>query len=276
MEQMFENTVFGYAVSLFLVVCSHYIANNRLGLGLAQQAIEDDNLAFYVRRLGLYVGIFIGALAATQNFSAGAHDVNSQLFLDFALNVVLLFLFMFTALKSADKFILSKSNNDDAVINGNSAVGIVEAAILGGTGLIAYGSLLGEGHIWTSVVFFLGGQTLFIGATALYEKFSGSKVKQKISDGDVGSALRLGSLIVAVALFVSGGIAGDFTSLLEDFGYLMIYFSVLMAGFLLHVVVLERLTIVPMLMFQDGVGASLVISSLRVSVACLLVTYVSI
>lgn len=275
MLEMYENILWFGALSIFMVVVGHYIANFRLGTATAQQMIETGNTAFGIRRAGLSAGMFVGALALSQNIAAKEvvawGDIGQLLG-----GMALLTVFMFTALSTVDRVILHHKNNDLEIINGNTAVAFVEACILFGTGWIAYGSLLGEGSLLTSIGFFIVGQLVFIITAFLAELAATDDIKLQVSEGNLSIALWLGTVVMVIGMFVSSGIEGDFTSWSKDLAYFGTYFAGIVSLYVIYLLVFDKLIISGLFHYQDTLSVQMIKTALRLAVAVMLIMNFSI
>jgi uncharacterized membrane protein YjfL (UPF0719 family) len=229
MEIMLINVVMFVLISAVTSVSVHAIASWRFKRSLMKTGVllsdEEHQPALALRRAGLYAGALIGAAAIAKNASdwylSGALDLGH--IGELLASMALLLGFMFTALKAADWLLLSNVNNDRAIANNNLAVGIAEGGILLATGLVAYGSLLGEGHLLSSVVFFVVGQAVFIVVAYAMEYVihPSHSAKSDLENGCVRSAALVVSMFLAVGLFVQNGIAGDFYGYARDIPYFL-------------------------------------------------------
>lgn len=245
-------------IGSLMVLIGHHIANFRFARrhsALLKEGYIWDVPAFIARRAGLYLAFFIGSCAITENLIAAyvktgelSSMVSPSLLTESILGLLSLVVFIFTALRSVDWVILNRINNDNAVISNNIAVGVTEGVILFATGLISYGSLLGEGHITTSWVFFAIGQLLFILLVAAMEHVihPSHKAKTELENGNLPSALIVSSMVISVAMFIKTGIAGDFTGYTADITYLFETLGVQLAVFFLYLFIAEPLLLMSM------------------------------
>ena len=286
MEIMIHNTLLSVLFPLALVLIAHNLANWRLGSACKTAAFDSVwcTPAFIIRRIGLYAAFILGGLALSQNL-AEQHDalgswgamLDTGPFMEVILGVVSLFAFVFTALRSVDILILSGVKNDDAVIKNNVAVGIVEGGILLSTGFVAFGSLLGEGHILSSWVFFLLGQLVFILFSYMLEYVihPSHSAKSEIEKGDIPSGIIVAVMLVCVSLFVKNGIAGDFASYAKDIPYFFKVFGIQIAFFMGYIMFIEPLLLKVFRLSPVSIGGAAMRAVLQLGVAVTIVANVS-
>jgi multisubunit Na+/H+ antiporter MnhC subunit len=271
-------------IGALMVLIGHHVANFRFSRrhsALLKEGYIWDVPAFIARRTGLYLAFFMGSCAITENLIAAyvktgelSSMVSPSLLTESVLGLLSLVVFIFTALRSVDWIILNRINNDNAVISNNVAVGVTEGVILFATGLISYGSLLGEGHITTSWAFFVIGQVLFILIIAAMEHVihPSHKAKTELEAGNLPSALIVCSMVISVAMFIKTGIAGDFTGYLADTIYLFEMLGIQLSMFFLYMFVVEPLLLMSMkLDDRQNITHVIVRSSLQILVAVTIV-----
>lgn len=288
MELMFFNTALYLITSIFMVAGAHFIANWRLGRHHPELLSDPKKLwnatAFVVRRMGLYAGVLIGTFAVTQNIALTVLDANMisaawerTLLIETALGLLSVYVFMFTALRTVDWLILSKVDNDTAIVENNHAIGITEGAILLGTGFIIYGSLLGEGHMASAWIFFLIGQFVFIIVSYLMEFVIHPKhnVKSDIENGSVPSAIILSTMMLVIAMFVKNAIAGDFYSYEADILYFLKVFGIQFGLFLVYMYLMETILLKVMRLNAVDMSGAMIRSVMQLMIAASIVYNVS-
>lgn len=171
------------------------------------ELIENSaNLALALRRAGLYLGLAIGLQGALW----GEGDI------PFVEEVVLLVwegavltLFLFIALRLSDAIVIHGIDNDQAVRDGNVAVGLVEMGISIATGLVGYASFVGEGGgIASALVFFALGQIALVLLAFAYERMTSFSVIEQIRAGNTAAGLMLAGMLVSYGLILWSSIAG--------------------------------------------------------------------
>lgn len=195
------------------LVASKYDAN--------WQIEENDNLAVALRRLGLYGGVAIAML-----FTIGS-DVVVQL-IDGATIVA----FMVIALLISEKIVFPSVDNTLALRDKNVALGFAEGGLFIATGIIAMGSMSGEGPWVSTIVFFALGQVVLLVAVKILEKIHSGLLKDIVA-GNTAAGIMLGGLTIAYALILKGAISGPFTGWEYDIG--MFFLSTILGGILLFV-----------------------------------------
>lgn len=121
-----------------------------------------------------------------------------------------------------DFLLLPRISNQELLLNGNKAVGIVEAGAYTGLGFLLAGSLTGTASsnwlsFFSAVVFYLAGLAFVTAVYWLHEWVTPYSLRDRLKDGNMGAALEISSLLLATSVVVSVGVAGDFTGWLEGF-----------------------------------------------------------
>jgi uncharacterized membrane protein YjfL (UPF0719 family) len=170
---------------------------------------EGSNLAVALRKSGLYLGIMLGMYGVISGPSQGLmKDI-----IDVSVYGLIVSVFFVIARGFNDFVVLGYVDNTKEVKNGNVAVGLVEFCAFIATGIIAMSSMSGQGgNYLTAIGFFVIGQLVLLCVTLFYEWFTPWSVKNEIMDGNVAAGLRLGGLMVAIAISLHGAIAIDFES----------------------------------------------------------------
>lgn len=288
MELMFFNTALYLVFSIIMVAGAHFIANWRMGRHHPELISNPEKLwgasAFVIRRMGLYAGILIGTFAVSQNIALAVLDAESisaaweqTLLIDTVLGLLSVYAFIFTALRSVDWLILSKVDNDAAIVENNYAIGITEGAILLGTGFVAYGSLLGEGHMMSAWVFFLIGQAVFILVSLLMEYVIHPQhnAKSDIEQGSIPSAIILSTMLLVIAMFVKNAIAGDFYSYQSDIIYFLKMFGIQFGLFLVYMYLMETVLLKVMKLNSTDLNGAMIRAVMQLMIAASIVYNVS-
>lgn len=202
----------------YMVVAYTFIYGNKLaadfwakgkGFDVDYAIEEESNLAAALRRGGLYLGLMIGMYGVISGPSDGLVADMAAIILYGAIVSV----FFLGARIFNDFVLLGHMSNTSEVKNGNVAVGWVEAGGFVATGIIAMSSMMGEGGGWyTAVGFFIVGQLLLLLVSVVYEVVTPWSVRDEISKGNPAAGLKLGGLMVAIAVAIHGAIATDFVS----------------------------------------------------------------
>lgn len=287
MDIMIINAAMFLVVGSLMVVLAHKIANWRMRRHHPElidgEGIWQSN-AFVLRRMGLYGAVLLGTFAVVQNISEAHHAtellsaaLTPSLLTESALGLISVLLFVFTALRSVDWVILSDVDNDKAVVENNYAVGLTECAILLGTGLVAYGSLLGEGHITSSWAFFVIGQVVFVFISYLMEYVihPDHNAKSDISKGCMSSAITVSVMLLVVAMFVKNGIAGDFYGYAKDVPYFLKMFGLQFGLFMVYQFVLEPVLLSIMKLNRQSLNGAMIKAVMQLTMAGSIVYSVS-
>lgn len=202
-----------YMVIAYAFIYGNTLAMNRYSLSRGLDVIdaieEQSNLAVALRRSGLILGLMIGMYGVIAGPSYG-FITDLMLVAGYGALVSALFL---GARIFNDFVILGHMSNTDEVKNGNVAVGWIEAGGFVATGIIAMSSMMGEGGGWTTALgFFAIGQILLLLVTVLYEVITPWSVREEVRKGNPAAGLKVGGLLVAVAVAIHGAIAIDFIS----------------------------------------------------------------
>ncbi len=189
--------------------------------------IDDGNLAVGLRRAGLYLGIAIALSSTIGGVSKGFFFDLLTLCFDGAVILAALFFCRYIN----DIIMLGHIDNDKECMNGNAAVGIVEACMYIATGFILNGSLNGLSNsfmesILSTLVFFILGQFALLLFGYLYEVITPFDVRNEIKNNNLAAGLGLGGILIALGIILKGSIEGPFTTWSNDiisFGMYAIY-----------------------------------------------------
>jgi uncharacterized membrane protein YjfL (UPF0719 family) len=220
-----------YALLYLNKVGSDWYAKSK-GLDNDHAIEEESNLAVALRKSGLYLGIMLGMYGVISGPSAGYFkDV-----FDIITYGVIVSIFFGFARTFNDFVVLGRMGNTEQVKRGNIAVGLVEFGAFIATGIIAMSTMIGEGGGYIgAILFFIFGQIVLLLVTVIYEWVTPWHVKAEIKNGNAAAGLRLGGLMVAVAIAISGAVATDFVSwdynlmVLGVNGVLAVFFMVLIS-----------------------------------------------
>ncbi len=227
-----------YAVVVFLFIfLAKRIADKRV---MTVYNADDEigtakNMAVSFRRAGLYIAIGIGMFAAAGTDSSGSGFMDNLLHQ--VIDGILIMIFLFSAMYINDKFILKNINNDEALKNNNIAVGLVELGAYLATGMIAYGSFADSGPWYSSIVFFILGQSVLVLMVLIYEYTSKIKILEEIKNGNIAAGLMVAGILVAYSLILKAAIIGPFNGWSED----LLAFSIsAISGILLLLIIANK------------------------------------
>ena len=227
-----------YAVVVFLFIfLAKKIADKRVSVlyNADHEIVSAQNMAVSFRRAGLYLAIGIGMFAAAGTDSTSSGFIDSLLLQ--IVDGILIMFFLFCAMYINDKFILKNINNDEALKNNNIAVGLVEFGAYVATGLIAYGSFADTGPWYSSIVFFILGQSVLVVMVLIYEYSSKIKVLEEIKNGNIAAGLMVAGILIAYSLILKAAIIGPFSGWSED---LLAFAISAISGILLLLVIANK------------------------------------
>lgn len=112
--------------------------------------------------------------------------------------------------------VLLRERNTDELLDGNVALGILEAGFYIGFGFILNGSLTGSSPTFalslaSTVVFGLLGMAVVVGVFWLHEAVTPWSVRGLVRERSLTAAFEAGGILAAVGIVVREGVAGDFT-----------------------------------------------------------------
>ena len=169
----------------------------------------ESNLAVGLRKSGTCLGLFL-ALAGVLTGKSTSIVADLWNFLQATIMVVI---FLFITFEINDRIILRNVNNDQAVADGNVAVGAVEFSTFVGTGIIMNGAFSGEGGgLWAAGVFFILGQIALVIAFYLDAAISRRNIQEQIElKGNVAEGIDMAGILIAISIILRASIIGPFT-----------------------------------------------------------------
>ena len=198
-----------------------------------KEVVDNSNAAVGLRRAGLFLGSAIGISGAIVT-ETSADPLLTQIGL-FAIDAVVVIVLLLVARFINDTIILSKIKNDDAVKNGNVAVGFVEFGSYIATGLILYGVFSGEGGgLEVAVGFFALGQVALFLMIKVYQAITPFDVYEEINKGNAAAGLAVGGMLTALGVILEATVTGAFTGWAEslaDFGIFTVFGIILLVIF---------------------------------------------
>lgn len=203
-----------FPVSKFLYTVPLYISRWRTSyeslkeFNIDEQLVKTDNKGLAVSFAGYLVGVGLVIRGSLSTSRVGVWD---QLLDEIVFTAVGLFLLFISQLIN-DKVIFYGINNGQAIMEGNVAVGILEAATSLGSGIIigssitasntGYGEDLGTTGMW-----FVFGQLGLVVFCKLYELITKYDDKAEIMKGNAAAGIGYGFTIVAVSLVIASPIS---------------------------------------------------------------------
>jgi uncharacterized membrane protein YjfL (UPF0719 family) len=175
---------------------------------------KKDNLAIALTMSGYYLAIsaiFVGALfGPTQGLKEDLIAVGGYSLL----GLVLLNLSRWFN----DKIILRKFCDTEQLIKEkNVSVGAVQFGAYLATGIIAAGSVSGQGgNVLTSVIFFVLGQISLFIFSLIYEKFSTYNIHDELLNKNTASGVAFAGNLIALSIIVMNATSGDFVNWQKD------------------------------------------------------------
>ena len=180
----------------------------------ADEQLAGGNLAVGLRRIGAQFGL---AIAVTGVLSSSSGDTLLADLVSTALYGLVAVMFILSSLFITDRLVLPGINNQEALKQGNIAVGFVELGMLVATGIVAYSSMVGEGGgMLSSLSYFIAGQITLVALVIIYEKVfvRNFDIVEAIGNKNVASGIYLGGKMIAYSLILKSAIAGNGSSAL--------------------------------------------------------------
>lgn len=246
--------------------------------------IDNGNTAVGLRRGGLYLGIAIALSGAMTGASKGIWIDSIQLLVD----GLIITGFMFSSRFINDFIMLGHVNNDAECIKmfpqadgsekpGNTAVGMVEAAMFLATGFILRGAISGGGGsffqgILSTIVFFIIGQFTLLALGLIYELITPFNVRNEIKANNPAAGIGLGGNIVALGIILMASVSGPFTGWRTDiagFGIYAVFGIIMLMIFrvMIDKLLLPTTSIATEVEEDKNVAALLVVESALIAVA---------
>ncbi|MDV7339914.1 DUF350 domain-containing protein [Terasakiella sp. A23] len=199
---------------------------------LLEQQVKKDNPAVGVSVAGYFFAtaiIFVGVLSGPSNG-----------FIDDILTVakysVLGLVFLNLSRICLDKLIFPKfCDNTEITEEQNIALGTVRGCAYIATGLIAAGSLNGQGgDIFTACAFFVLGQAVLLVFSRFYDWITPYCLHQEIDDRNLSAGIAFGGMLIALGIIIGRAVMGNFYGWTEN---LLIFAEMAVAGIILLFVV---------------------------------------
>jgi uncharacterized membrane protein YjfL (UPF0719 family) len=207
------------AASTFVVVFG-YVGLLWLGMNRItpfddhRELFEKNNVAYLLQRAGLCSAQVIAMLAVVPDFDLD-HPWWSLLWL--ALEGLWVFVALLATVFLIDRAFMPKVRNRQMLLEGNRAIGIVEAASYIGIGFLLNGSLTGSADsvllsILSTVVFFILGLGFVVLVFWIHEWITPYNLRNRLTSGDTAAALELAGVLLAASIVTRVGVTGDFTT----------------------------------------------------------------
>lgn len=177
------------------------------------ELFEKGNGAYALQRVGLLAAQLIGMMAVLPD-SDPEHPWWSAFWL--LLEGGWVFVAILLTRFVVDWVLLPKIPNTDLLVQGNTAIGIVECGFYVGLGWLLNGSLTGTASSnWlafaSTVVFYMLGLALVMAVYWLYELVTPFDMRRRLQSGDNAAAFELAGLLMGTSIVTRVGVAGDFT-----------------------------------------------------------------
>lgn len=236
---------------------------------------QKRNLAIALRKSGIFLGMSIGLAGALWGTSGSfrlATDVAA-----FIEDGILMMVLLFVAFLVNKKLILWEVDNDQALQNGNAAVGTVEFANYVASGLIMNGAFSGDGGgLLTAIVFFAIAQLAFVVSFTVYSRITQRNICHEIDvNGNIAEGVDLAGLLLAISLILRASIAGPFTGWVPGIITFLVYFVIglvflLMCRFACNRIFLPGASYDKEIKTDQNVGAATISSMLQIAVAVII------
>ncbi|HEX8390145.1 MAG TPA: DUF350 domain-containing protein [Candidatus Saccharimonadales bacterium] len=173
-----------------------------------------NNVSYAVQRSSL-AGAQVIALLATIDSFDGDNRLDS--FIWMMVQGLWVFVALIVSRHVVDWIVLPKIKNHELLLQNNGAVAAVEAGSYLGLGFNVAASLTGDApnlalSIASTIGFYVLGLALVLLFFWLHELFTPYNVRTLIEEGNVRAGIDAGSIILAMSIVVSVGVAGDFTT----------------------------------------------------------------
>jgi len=231
-----------------------------------------NNLAFSIRKFGLFTGVgiaFIAPLTALEKINL----LDDLVYLGMASVMIIVFIFLSMIIN--DKLLLRHVNNNEMLAQNNLSVAFVEAGTFISTGIILFASMSGEGVWWSSVLFFILGQLSFILLVFLYNVITKFNIHDLVKEGNISVSIVLTGIMISSALILKTAIMGDDTTLSNDlklFGIdlaIAIVFVIVVLNNLIDKIFLPKVRVYDEIV-KDNIPISITYSSIKIALAFVL------
>ncbi len=177
---------------------------------LMVELVKKDNFAIGISMGGyflataiIFVGVLLGPSAGLvpDLIAVGGYSLLGLVFLN-------------SSRWCLDKLVFNKFCNIASIVEDqNCGMAAVRFGVYVATGLIAAGSLNGEGGgVVVAVAFFVLGQVCLVAFSRLYDLITPFDLQQEIEDGNVAAGIAFGGTIIAMGIIIMNAAAGDFLS----------------------------------------------------------------
>lgn len=178
-----------------------------------QVLLGDGSVAYLVQRAALVLGFGIAALPPT---TRTVDDLPWSSLLGQAYELAWVVVAFVAVRYVVDVVLLRRVANDEELLRGNVALGVVEAGFYLGFGFLLNGSLTGASPtvalgLASTVVFGCLGLALVVAVFWLHEAVTPWSIRDELRAGGLTSAFEAAGVLLSVGIVVREGVAGDFT-----------------------------------------------------------------
>jgi len=229
--------------------------------------VNESVISISIRNASIYIGISLAMIGVVESPLWQLIDGLTAI------------VFMYVSTIISDKVLFPKIDNSFDIGKGNISLSLAEAGLFIGTGLIAQASFTGEGPWISSIVFFMYGQLILIGAVFVAEKMY-KNIVQNIERYRISSGILLGSIVLSFSMIISTALAGDFSGWLNDladvtvyavFGFILLF---LFANKFIDYIYLPKTTISEELE-NDNIAAIVIVSGMKIAIAMFIAGVIS-
>ena len=192
-----------------LVLLAKWMNDLLTPYNLTAELFKQDNPALGISAAGYFLATAIIFVGATLGPSRGLlEDLGAV-----AGYSVLGIVFLNVSRYLLDKLIFTKfATVKEIVEDRNCGVGTVRAGVYIATGLIAAGSVSGQGGgVVTAIAFFVLGQLCLVVFARLYDLITPYKLQDEIEAGNVAAGVAFGGTLIAIGIILADAVSGDFT-----------------------------------------------------------------
>lgn len=245
---------------------SHYSADDELAGG---------NIAVGLRRTGAQFGLAIAMMGVLSGSSA--ESLSDDMLMTAFYGIVSV-CFIISTLLVTDRFVTPGLNNQQLLKENNISIGTVELGMLIATGIMAYSSIVGDGGVLSSVIYFAIGQASLVMLVLFYEKCILRKfnIVHAIGEGNLSAGVYLGGKLVAYSLILKSAISGNAVNT-DPSGMALEYLTAAIAGMVLlylfeYIIDLVIITSsnVTSILNDDRAAPALQLSAAKIGVALIL------
>lgn len=213
-----------YLVALAALLLLYKVLHDWITPYNDRQLLVEGNKAVAITRAGAYLGVAIATIGSLISGDEQPYWLNVG---TFVIDGIIAIVVMTTAVFLFDRVIIRKVKNSERIVEGNVAVGLMEACAYISMGLITSASFSGGGQpflagILSAVLFsFVGMATLaviYLAYCLFWKRFKQCDVDDQIGRGNLAAAIDAGTLLIAMSITLWFSISGDFTGWDSDLG----------------------------------------------------------